>query len=121
MNVVNKTEGKKIEYSTRGSKITFGDELMLNLESRERDTEMQIDICEDIYGCLVVGVSANTRRYVAQIIIPAREYQEIEIAPELLAEDQDQENGGGMQERVKQEALPFSMANCTLILWGMEE
>ena len=124
MNVVEKTVGKKIDYSVRGSRITFADELMLNLESRERDTEMQIDICEDVYGCLCVGVGAGTRRYVAQIVIPARQYREVE-APEagnMAAEAGEDENGssGAMGSGRTQEAVPFSMNNCTLVLWGME-
>lgn len=126
MNVIEKTAGRKIDYSVRGSEITFADELMLNLENRERDTEMQIDICEDVYGCLCVGVSAGTRRYVAQIVIPARKYVEVE-APEtetgiMAAESGEEETGDGgtMGSGRTQEAVPFSMNNCTLILWGME-
>lgn len=126
MNVIEKTTGRKIDYSVRGSKITFADELMLNLENRERDTEMRIDICEDMYGCLCVGVSAGTRRYVAQIIIPARKYVEVE-APEdetgiMAAEsgEDEMENSGTMESGRTQEVVPFSMNNCTLILWGME-
>lgn len=126
MNVVEKTAGKKIEYSVRGSRITFADELMLNLESRERDTEMQIDICEDVYGCLCVGVGAGARRYVAQIVIPARQYREVEVleaeTETMEAEAGEDENGSGgtMGGGRTQEAVPFSMNNCTLILWGME-
>lgn len=126
MNVIEKTAGKKIAYNVRGSKITFADELMLNLENRERDTEMQIDICEDVYGCLCIGVSASTRRYVAQIVIPARKYVELEAQGEeagiMAAESggEESENGGTMESGRTQEAVPFSMNNCTLILWGME-
>lgn len=126
MNVVEKTAGKKIDYSVRGSKITFADELMLNLESRERDTEMQIDVCEDVYGCLCVGVGAGTRRYVAQIVIPARQYKEVEAPEEeteIMASEAGEDgngSGGNMGSGRTREAVPFSMNNCTLILWGIE-
>lgn len=36
-----------------------------------------IDICEDYTGGLVMGADAGDK-YVAQIIIPAREYTEVE-------------------------------------------
>ncbi len=126
MNVIEKTAGTKVTYGVRGSKITFNDELMLNLESRERDTEMQIDICEDLYGCLVVGASENTRRYVAQIVIPARRYEERIVEEDAPAEEETagdtEAESGGIEWRENRilEAVPFNMANCTLALWGLE-
>ncbi|MEG2514205.1 MAG: hypothetical protein RSA92_02625, partial [Bacteroidaceae bacterium] len=75
MQIVEKTEGKKIEYFVEEDKITFGDEeLTVNVRARERDYAMAVDVCRDKDGCLTLGANENTRRYVAQIEIPPREY-----------------------------------------------
>ena len=101
MIVIEKTPGEKVEYEIKKNKITFNDELMLNLEKYERDYEQLIDICEDENFCLAMGLG---RRYVAQIVIPARTY----TVDETNSEEQP----------LEQVAIPFSMNNCTLYLWG---
>ena len=102
MIVIEKTPGEKIEYEIKKNKITFNDELMLNLEKYERDYEQLIDICEDENFALVMGVG---RRYVAQIVIPERKY-------EL--------NESDSEEEFEKIAIPFDMSSCTLILWGWQ-
>lgn len=102
MIVIEKTPGEKIEYEIKKNKITFNDELMLNLEKYERDYEQLIDICEDENFALVMGIG---RRYVAQIVIPERKY-------EL--------NKSDSEEEFEKIAIPFDMSNCTLILWGWQ-
>lgn len=102
MIVIEKTPGEKIEYEIKKNKITFNDELMLNLEKYERDYEQLIDICEDENFSLVMGVG---RRYVAQIVIPERKY-------EL--------NESDSEEEFEKIAIPFDMSSCTLILWGWQ-
>ena len=78
--VVEKNEGEKITYEVSGSKIFFGDdELMVNLKTRERDEEVTLDICKDIQDGLTVGVNTEAREYVAQVTIPAREYEIVDI------------------------------------------
>jgi len=111
MIIVEKTSGQKITYKINGNKITFGnDEMTVNIESRERDHAMQIDICTDKDNCLATGVNENTRKYVAQVDIPAREYDYIE--------DGLDENG---QAKGMEMPVTFDIEKCTLSLWGMEE
>lgn len=92
MTVIEKNVGQKIAYEVNGNKITFGDdEITLNLSKYERDDETQLDICRDDDHILIAGLS---KYYVANIIIPARQY-----------------DGG--------EPVPFSMDNVTLVLWAL--
>lgn len=97
-----------IGYEVDGKTIDFDDgELSFRVDKKERDYEVVIDICQDYTGGLVMGADAGDR-YVAQLLIPEREYEDIE----------NTENGEAVTER---KAVPFSMDRCTLTLWEMEE
>lgn len=108
MKIIEANEGTKIPYTIDGTKIDFNDEIAINLEKRETDDPMHIDISMDMYGCLVMGVSND---YVAQIDIPTRQYNEVEI--------EDTENGTGTTTQL--EPVPFSMDNVTLTLFALRE
>lgn len=101
--------GKKfISYEVDGNTITFNDrELSFRADKKERDYQVTIDVCMDYTGGLVVG-TATGRSYVAQLVIPARKYEETET---------DGEDG---ETTATSEAVAFSMDNCTLKLWEME-
>lgn len=75
MIIVEKDVGTKIPYEVSGTKITFDDDLTINLAKREQDYDVHIDICYDADGDLVIGAAAG-RVYVAEIDIPARVYDE---------------------------------------------
>ena len=110
MIIVEKNEGPKISYVEKGTKITFDDELMLNLAKYERDEDNHIDVCRDKCGNLVSGVIPGTaEHYVAQIDIPARSY---------TYEDNGVDEDGRHQQ--KQVAVPLDMKRVTLTLWSME-
>lgn len=104
--VVNVNEGRKVDYEINGNKIIFNDELMLNLAKYERDDPMHIDICEDGFGCLCMGLADS---YVAQIDIPAREYK--------LVENGKDEQGNVKYDKV---AVPFDMSKVVISLWEVE-
>lgn len=122
MIIVEKNEGPKIPYSVRTTKVTFDDDLTINLAKREQDWAVHIDICTDADGELVIGAAVG-RMYVAEIDIPARRY---EIVPINNAESQEQEQNEGddpfpddpSEERVP---IPLDMNNVTLSLWAIEE
>lgn len=108
--VVEKNEGEKIAYEVSGTKITFGeDELMVNLKTRERDEEVTLDICRDTQDGLTVGVNTEARAYVAQVAIPAREY-------EIVDTGEQDEDGNPIMER---NPVAFDMKKCTLTLWAL--
>ena len=47
MIVIEKNEGAKIPFSVDGTRVTFNDDLTINLASREQDWPVHIDICFD--------------------------------------------------------------------------
>ena len=98
----------KIPYEVEGNRITFDDDLTINLAKREEDWPVHIDICYDIDRSLVIGTSA-ANAYVAQIDIPAREYWQ---------STKEDENG----EMVPvQNPVPFSMDKVVLTLWPVNQ
>lgn len=124
MKVINANEGPKIPYDVSGNKITFDDEIMLNLEKKEADADVHIDISTDDFGGLITGIG---RDYVAQIDIPARAYEEIPVEaeemPESHAEGDSGESGGmgASGSRIDRIPIPFSMDNVTLTLFALRE
>lgn len=103
MIVIEKNAGKKIPYEVVGNKITFNDEIMLNLEKYEKEYPVHIDVCRNNFEMLVVGVERNSS-YVAQIDIPA--------AAVAAA-------GEGEDAQVVQ--VPFDMSKIELTLWSTEK
>ena len=106
MNIVEKNEGRKIEYEVNGAKVCFDDDLTINLAKRQEDYDVHIDICFDKDKNLVIGTAAG-RAYVAEIDIPAREYIEHEPAAEA-------------EEAEPPTPVPLDMNNVTLSLWAIE-
>ena len=102
MIIIEKNEGAKIPYSVNGAKVTFNDDLTINLASREQDWPVHIDICFDEDRALAIGAAAG-RAYVAEIDIPARQYTEEEV--------------DGETQRVP---IPLDMDTVTLTLWSIE-
>ncbi len=121
MNEVIKTPGKHVEYETTAKSIIFGDDdLSVNLKNRERDEKVLIDVCADSEGNLTMGTAAGLK-YVAQVEIPARQYDEEE--QENPAYDPEAEEGMGTAQQtiIVRTPVPFDIDNCTIYLWGMEE
>lgn len=106
MIIIEKNEGPKIDYSTRTTKLTLNDEITIDLSKYERDFPVHIDICRNEFDMLTFGLST---RYVAQIDIPAREYQMVENGAD--------EEGAPKYDKV---AVPFDMGKVTLTLWSVE-
>lgn len=102
MIIIEKNEGTKIPYSVNGTKVTFDDDLTLNLASREQDWPVHIDICFDEDRALVIGAAAG-RAYVAELDIPARQYIEEEI-----------------DDEIQRTPVPLDMETVTLSLWSIE-
>nr|DAE92136.1 MAG TPA: hypothetical protein [Myoviridae sp. ct5xZ3] len=113
MNVIKVTEGEYIDYSVSKSKVTFADELTLNLEKRERDFDVSIDVCIDRDGAVTAGQLGV--KYAAQIEIPAREYTEEEVSNP----DYDPEDSTSKETIINKVPVPFSMNNVTLKLYAI--
>lgn len=106
MIIVEKNEGPKIDYEIQNTatkkKITFDDDLTINLAKREQDWDVHIDICYDADDELVIGTAAG-RRYVAELDIPARQYTP------------------GETEEDPPVPVPLNLDNVTLSLWSLED
>ena len=105
MIIVEKNQGPKIPYEVNGTKICFDDDLTINLSKRQQDWCVHIDVCSDQDGELVIGTAAG-RAYVAEIDIPAREYEYHEA--------------GEGEEPEPPTPLPLDMDKVTLSLWSIE-
>ena len=101
MKIIEKNPGPKIPYEVNGTKITFDDDLMLNLAKRQDDEPVHIDICYNSAHQLITGTQ-DARSYVAEIDIPKREYEEPEDEEEAPV------------------PLPIDMDKVTLTLWAVE-
>lgn len=107
-----------IPYEVSGNSIDFNDgDLMFNVSKKERDYGVVIDICQDYTGGLVMGTETGDR-YIAQVVIPAREYTENET--ENPNYNPDAEGGTESPTITERTPVPFSMDNCELRLWDME-
>ena len=111
MIIIEKNEGTKIDYEIQNTatkkKITFDDDLTINLAKREEDWPVHIDVCYDSDGDLVLGTAAG-RAYVAEIDIPAREYESAE--PPVDPDD----------EPAPPVPKPLDLDKVTLSLWAIE-
>lgn len=117
MIIVEKNEGAKIPYEVTGTKVCFDDDITINLAKRQEDWPVHIDVCSDKDGALVIGAESG-RYYVAQIDVPAKEYEVAEATAE--AENTDGEQAEGQQTETIRTAKPLNMDNVTLTLWALE-
>ena len=121
MNIVEKNEGRKIEYEVNGAKVCFDDDLTINLAKRQEDYDVHIDICFDKDKNLVIGTAAG-RAYVAEIDIPARRYERVPDEDYMIPYG-DGSGGDGTidgEEHYKTVPVPLDMDNVTLSLWAIE-
>ena len=116
MKIIEINEGAKIPYEVDGTKICFDDDLTVNLAKRQEDWATHIDLCSDKDGSLVIGAPRGNF-YVAQIDIPAREYEETEVVDEH-GEQIDGDTQPAM--KVERKPIPLNMDNVTLTLWALE-
>lgn len=106
MIVIEKNEGEKIPYTVSKTKIDFDDGMLtMKLERYQKDWPIHKDICMDADGNLTMGVGDGLF-YIAEVDIPAREYQEPDIAEG--------------EEETAPVALPLDMDKVTLTLWALE-
>ena len=124
MKVNEANEVRKVEYEQNGSWLIFDDQISLNLKKLETDNDVHIDITANAFGKLQTGEGVY---YVAQLTIPARQYEETEIEnPDYMEPSEDEEAdefGAGHVSRTitKKNPVPFSMDNVTLTLYALKE
>jgi len=113
MQIVEKNEGTKIDYNLRGTKLSFADgEITLNLARYQRDDEVTKDIMVDADGYLTTG---KGRYYVAQVEIPAKEYDE-----EVTTATEEQDGEEVEREVVNRTPKPLDTDKVTLYLFSID-
>ncbi|MCR5337622.1 MAG: hypothetical protein K6E75_03600 [Lachnospiraceae bacterium] len=113
MQIVEKNEGTKIGYNLRGTKLSFADgEITLDLARYQRDDEVTKDIMVDPDGYLTMG---KGRYYVAQVEIPAREYDE-DTTTETVEENGEEVT----REVVNRTPKPIDMNKVVLYLFSID-
>lgn len=120
MNVIEMNDGRKVDYALRKTKLTFADgALTIDLARYQRDYTVTKDIMADGDGNLLVGT--NGRYYVAQVEIPAIEYEEtvVEAEPMPTAEGEDPDSRSETRTTVERTAKPLDTDEVTLRLWSV--
>ena len=124
MKVIEANEVRKIDYEESSTWLMFDDQISLNLKKLEADNDVHIDISANAFGKLQTGEGVY---YVAQVLIPARQYEETEVKNPDYVEPEDPEEtdefGAGYVSRtiIKKDPVPFSMDNVTLTLYALKE
>lgn len=117
MKIVEKNEGRKIAYNLDGTKLDFADgALTIDLARYQKDEPVTRDIMVDNEGYLVMG---RGRYYVAQVEIPAKEYQETEITTPV-AEEGEATGGMNNMPSIERTPLPLNTDDVTLYLFAID-
>lgn len=106
MNIEEKNEGQKINYTVNNTTIVFDETISVNVARYQKDFENVIDVCIDNNMQLTTGLG---KWYAANIIIPPRKYNMVDTGTK-----DDKENE--IYDRV---AEPLKMDDVTLILWTL--
>ena len=112
MQVISKNEGPKIAHEEDGTRVYLGDdEIMLNISKYQRDWPVHIDICSNRDNQLVIGTGEGLY-YVAQLDIPAIQYEE-------LTEPTEQTGEGHMGDQEPPKPIAINMDDVTITLWSL--
>lgn len=135
MNVIELNEGRKVEYELRGTKLDFADgTLTMNLAKYQRDYPVTKTITGDAEGNLLIDGS-ESRFYVAEVEIPAIEYEDVEVEGEAEnatataavedAEKTEEETttaeDTAPKTHIERKAKPLNTDDVTLRLWSIED
>jgi hypothetical protein len=114
MKIIEKNEGKKINYNLTGTKLDFADgALTLDLARYQQDDPVTRDIMVDSEGYLTTGRGLY---YAAQVEIPARKYTET-VTP---AQENDAQTEGMSRETVTRTPEPLDTEDVTLYLFAID-
>lgn len=132
MKVIELNEGRKVEYELCGTKLDFADgTLTMNLAKYQRDYPVTKTITGDAEGNLLIDGS-ESRFYVAEVEIPAIEYEDVEVegeaenatateAVEDAAEETTPAEDAEPKTHTERKAKPLNTDDVTLRLWSIED
>jgi hypothetical protein len=107
-------KGPFLEFFENGSVLSHG-EHTIDCARLQDDSQVIVDVCMDGNGDLTLGADGSAATYVANVIIPARQYQEQVV----LDENDNPVPGDDGQEQIKRVALELDMGQVTGNLWTM--
>jgi len=112
---IHMTEGEYFPYTCTKKSITIDDDISVNLQKREADEEVVIDIYRDINKNLMIGYDADAQHLVAQVLIPARQYTfETKDNPDFNMNEE--ESATNQKTVTTKTAVPFDIDKCTVRL-----
>ncbi|WP_027625519.1 hypothetical protein [Clostridium lundense] len=114
MKIIEQNEGTKIPYNVVGKTINFDETVSVNLSKYQKDEEVVVDVCLDRDMQLGFGLNGSIGQYVwyvANIVIPPKEYEMVETG-------QVDENENPIYNKVVQ---PLNMNDVTIYLWALPD
>ena len=101
-----KTRGTYLDFALDGTRLTLGHgALILELSDHQQDWPVQLDVCDEADGRLVLGLGL---RYAAQVDLPARAFTIVKGKPDNM----------GFQQLSKV-TEPLDPAHVSLTLWAL--
>lgn len=118
MKEVHMNEGEYISYTHSKKSVTIDDDIAVNLQKREADEKVMIDIYYDNDENLMLGYNTEAQHMVAQIEIPARQYTLDEVENPNYNEEEE-ESAQNPKTITEKNAVPFDIDNCTIYLFAL--
>lgn len=106
--------GPYLEFFRNGTVLSH-DEHIIDCAALQGDSQVTVDVCMDPAGNLTLGAGGISSAYVAQVIIPAKQYQE-QVVRDKDGNPVPGEDGSEQIERV---AIPLDMDQVIANLWAM--
>lgn len=104
--------GPYLEFFENGTVLSHGDDV-LDCAAKQEDSQVTIDVCLNPAGELRFGADGDAEAYVANVIIPARQYREQVLRDENGNAVLDSED----KEQIECVALPLDMGQVIGNLW----
>jgi len=108
--------GPYLEFFENGTVLSHGDNV-LDCAAQQEDSQVTVDVCLDPAGELKFGAGGNAEAYVANVIIPAKQYK-TQTAVDGEGNPILNEEGA---EQIEQVALPLDMGQVIGNLWTLPE
>ncbi len=108
--------GPYLEFAENGTVLSH-DGYVLDCAGQQGDSQKTIDVCLTAAGELIFGVKNDAATYVANIIIPARQYK---YQTKIDGDGNPVLNEDG-SEQIEQIPIPLSMERVIGNLWTIPE
>ena len=119
MILVEMNEGTKVAVAAEGTELNIADgALKMDLARQQQDSEVVRDVMATGEGLLNVGAGDY---YVAEVVIPYREYEEVAVLPiEGATLGKTEQTGGGEEPAIERRALPLDMDKVEVRLFSVD-